>query len=142
MKNKWEDMTSKEREVYINQDYISQKETLWPNFNNFDISDEDPSIWGTSKSNNRLIYELYYLDNMEVSEIIYHVKYAESTIFKLIQILKENISFFAITKTQKEILVRHFIKKQSHRVISETCGISLKYVYKVILSYLREYKVK
>ena len=83
----WEDMTSEEREKYVNQDFVSQREVLIPR-----IIIEDRFSWDTESfydfSNKKIgmkgMIELLYKDGMSVDNISYHlpctVKYIKGVI--------------------------------------------------------------
>jgi len=89
-KPNWEDLTAYERELYINQDYVSQGEVCLPNFEN--ITNEDEVYWGSIKFNTstrlKIVIIQLHKDGMNLGEIGYHLPCSRQYIHKVIKEFK------------------------------------------------------
>jgi predicted DNA-binding protein YlxM (UPF0122 family) len=128
----WYELTPSEREEYVNQDYVPRSEELRTTVENNEFED----IWGTSKSEKRLIYELYFLDDMDVNEIIYHISYSRRQVFRIIKKLRDEIDNYCNTKLTKDILRLHFIYKLYYEEISNILNCDAEYARVTITSYI------
>ena len=90
MKKKWIDLTKKERNDYINKDYVSLKEITLSDLENItDTSNCDESIWNNFAVRNsahlkELIIQLHN-DGKKSTEISYHLPCSRSYIIKVLK---------------------------------------------------------
>lgn len=142
-KMKWDEMTKEERRAYVNQDSGTHRE-LYINPGVCDSKNWD-SPWGANRSDYIVVYELYFLDKMPITEIAYHVKYSTQYIRDIVSNLKTNIEKEEIKdkrylEKSKDILRSHFIDGKSVTEISKIFNTDAGWVSRKIKSYLLKYK--
>lgn len=103
LKFSWHDLSPEERERYISQDDVGQRELTYESHENMPNISSEKSVWGQKKkSEQRLIYEMW-MAGKEVNEICYHVSLSRSQVHRIIKRLKEEIGKWAKTKLQRDI---------------------------------------
>lgn len=128
----WYDLTPSEREEYVNQDCVCRSEELLATIENRPFE----YVWGTSKPEKKLVYELYFLDRMQVSEIIYHVSYGRSYVYEIVEKILAGIDNKNFTTLQKNILKSHFKDRYSYDEIAAINNCEYDYVSRTVLRYL------
>ena len=124
-----------EAEKYVNQDFVSQSESV----RKLDNIDFKP--WPViNKSKKRIIYELYFLDRKSVDEIQYHINVHESYIYKVVRKLRNNISKYTDGKI-KDVLTMHFIEGWSLSEIYDFYD-SDENIFHYVSDYLYENRVR
>lgn len=100
------------------------------NINNFST----PMEWGTTTSEYRLVYCLYFLDKKIVSEIAYHVLYSRQQIYNIINSLKEIPE--DLPEEEIKILKMHFIDGKNVEAISKDLNAWFPRIYRIIRKHI------
>lgn len=93
----WDDMTSYEREKYVNQDYKGQWEVCLPHFENIakeiDVNgEEEETFWGCIKFDTptkvKAIIIALHKDGLQTAEIMYHINVSRTYIKRIVRQFK------------------------------------------------------
>ena len=126
-----------EVEDYANQDHIQMKHiNIGNNIYNIDSSDRYPIEYGTNKSNKRIVYELYFLEQMKTDQISYHVDISKRQIQNIIKKLKDSTVDDRYTFLQSKVLKSHFLDFNSLEDISYLYDANLRNIYDIINTYV------
>lgn len=134
----WNDMTGKERNKYINQDQVPLREFV--GLRGMSTVGEDKEWPNCKKSNERIIYEMYILDDRSIDDILFHVNLTEEDIKFVINKLTYNFRNKK-NKRIKRILENHFVHKKKVVWIAKKEKVAHSYVSKIIGLYLLENKI-
>lgn len=121
-----------EAELFINQDCCFDKSVF---------CDVDkvvkPYTWGSSASNNKLIYELYFLDRKSIRYISCYINLSVRRIQQIVHKFRSGIEEFSGMRSK--ILFAHFSELESNKgKIASSLAVTDRYVQAVIRDYLME----
>jgi len=141
---RWVALSPEEREEYVSQDYVPQKELTFSFLGGKDLIEtfyqgdipNDPPFCGTTKSYVMIIYEMYFLDHRSPSEISYHIPYGIRYIQYIVKAFKKRINETGTTKIKLKVLKEHFINNTPVKDIPRKLKVDRSYVLKIISSHI------
>ena len=119
---------------YVDQDFTPNRElTIDPvQLENYEVGGK---CWfGTTKTNTKLIYELYFLDKLPPRIISNHINLSIRHIFRIIKELKTTIPDDNLVSSK--ILRMHFLEYIPFRAIANELSTPITYVYKCVTRHI------